>query len=116
MAGGATIASVGTAAGTMVLGLATCAAVRCANRAARVAERSLQVGLRPVLMPSRPEHPPERVIFGDGHAMTVDAGTCTTEERGGLRYLAMALCNVGAGLAVVRGWAPSMVDAWVADY
>src|SRR2546430_10285136 len=103
MADWATIASVKTTAGTMVLGIATFASVRSANRAARVAERSLQVGLRPVLMPSRPEHQPERVMFGDGHAMQVDAGACASEERGDAMYLAMALSNVGAGLAVVRG-------------
>src|ERR671935_1804258 len=112
MADWATIASVGTAAGTMVLGAATFAAVRSANRAARISERSLQVGLRPVLLPSRPEDPPERVIFGDGRRMTVDAGTCVAEEHGGAIYLAMALRNAGAGLAVVRGWQLALVEQW----
>src|SRR6478672_1862072 len=66
MADWATIASVGTAAGTMVLGVATFASVRSAQRAARVAERSLLVGLRPVLMPSRASDPIEPAIWGDG--------------------------------------------------
>jgi len=38
-----TISSLATAAGTMILAVATFASVRSANNAARVAERSLQV-------------------------------------------------------------------------
>jgi hypothetical protein len=41
-----TIASLATAAGTLVLALATFVAVRAANRAARVAEYSMQIGIR----------------------------------------------------------------------
>lgn len=48
-----TISSLATAGGTLVLAVATFASVRSANRAARLAEQSLLVGLRPVLMPSR---------------------------------------------------------------
>jgi len=44
-----TISSLATAGGTLVLGVATFASVRSGNRAARTAERALQVGLRPVL-------------------------------------------------------------------
>jgi len=40
----ATIASVGTAAGTLVLAGATYSAVRSSNRSARIAERSLTDG------------------------------------------------------------------------
>jgi hypothetical protein len=49
----ASIASLATAIGTLVLAVATFASVRSANRAARAAEQSLLVGLRPLLMPSR---------------------------------------------------------------
>jgi hypothetical protein len=104
MADWATIASVGTAAGTMVLGLATFASVRSANRAARTAERSLQVGLRPVLMPSRPQDPEERISWADGHATTVAPGAAYAWVQDGVVYLAIALRNAGAGLAVLRGW------------
>jgi hypothetical protein len=114
MADWATIASVGTAAGTMVLGVATFASVRSAQRAARVAERSLLVGLRPVLMPSRPGDSPEGAMWGDGFTMSVDAGTARVEEHEGVIYLAMALRNVGAGLAVLRGWHLSQVEGWAA--
>jgi hypothetical protein len=53
----ASFASLATAAGTLVLAVATFAAVRPANRAARVAEQSLPVGLRPLIMPSRLKDP-----------------------------------------------------------
>src|SRR5215469_7383581 len=49
----ASIASLATAAGTLVLAVATFAAVRSTNRAARAAEQSLLVGLRPLFAPSR---------------------------------------------------------------
>jgi hypothetical protein len=114
MADWATIASVGTAAGTMVLGVATFASVRSAQRAARVAERSLLVGLRPVLMPSRPDDPTERVMWGDGFSMNLAPGTVRIEEREGIIYLAMALRNVGPGLAVLRGWHLGPLEGWAA--
>jgi len=56
-----TIASVGTAAGTLVLAIATFAAVRSGNRSARATERALLAGIRPVLVTSRPEDPAEKV-------------------------------------------------------
>jgi hypothetical protein len=65
-----TISSLATAGGTLVLGIATFAAVRSANRAARIAERSFQIGLRPVLAPSRLEDAPQKVMFVDHHWMT----------------------------------------------
>src|SRR5689334_2958595 len=91
MADWATIGSVGTAAGTMVLGLATFASVRSANRAARTAERSLQVGLRPVLMPSRPQDPEERIGWAFGHGTTLAPGAGYARVEDGVVYLAMAL-------------------------
>jgi hypothetical protein len=62
----ASVASLATAAGTLVLAVATFAAVRSANRAARAAEQSMLVGLRPLLVPSRPQDDPQEVFFGDG--------------------------------------------------
>jgi hypothetical protein len=44
------IASLTTAAGTLVPAVATFSATRSANRASRIAERSLLATLRPVLM------------------------------------------------------------------
>jgi hypothetical protein len=48
-----TVASMATAGGTLVLALATFAAVRSANRSARLAEYSRRSGSGPLLMPSR---------------------------------------------------------------
>ena len=76
----ATISSLATAAGTLVLALATFASVRSANRAARAAraaEQSLLVGLRPVLMPSRWQDPGEKIGFMDEHWVKVTAGTAS---------------------------------------
>ena len=61
-----TISALATAGGTLVLALATFASVRSANRAARVAERSLLLGLRPLLLPSKLDDPPQKVGFADG--------------------------------------------------
>jgi hypothetical protein len=48
-----------------VLAVATFQSVRSANRSARLAERSLLDGARPVLHPSRDGDPSVRVRFGD---------------------------------------------------
>jgi hypothetical protein len=61
-----TIAELGTASGTLVLAIATFGATRSANRSARIAERSMLIGMRPTLVPSRPEDRTERVDFAAG--------------------------------------------------
>jgi hypothetical protein len=68
-----------------------------------VAERSLLLGLRPVLLPTRPEDSDEHVKFLD-HAMVVRGGTSAAEIVDGRLYFAFTLRNVGAGLAVLQGW------------
>ena len=50
-----TVAALATAGGTLVLAIATFAAVRSANRSARLTEYSMKIGIRPLLMPSRLE-------------------------------------------------------------
>jgi hypothetical protein len=104
MADWVTISSLATASGTLVLAAATFASVRSANRAARVAERSLMIGLRPVLVPSREQDPGEQVFFGDEHAFRVEGGTAAVEEADGNVYMAIPLRNVGSGLGVLHGW------------
>jgi hypothetical protein len=99
-----TISSLATAGGTLVLGVATFASVRSANRAARIAEQSLLVGLRPVLMPSRLQDPPEKVGFVDEHWVKVPGGHGVAQATGEAIYLAIALRNAGNGLAVLHGW------------
>jgi len=99
-----TIASLSTAAGTLVLAAATFSSVRSANRAARAAERSLLVRLRPLLVPSRLEDPPEKVGFRDQHFVRVPGGRAIAEVTDEAIYLAMSLRNVGSGIAVLDRW------------
>ncbi|HEY2258881.1 MAG TPA: hypothetical protein VGH45_04180, partial [Solirubrobacteraceae bacterium] len=99
-----TISALATAGGTLVLAVATFSSVRSANRSARVAERSLLVGLRPVLIPSREEDPVERIRFGDQQIMVVPGHGAAVEVGREAIYLAIALRNGGQGLAVLHGW------------
>ena len=99
-----TISALATAAGTLVLALATFASVRSANRAARVAERSLLVGLRPLLVPSRLEDPPQKVAFMEGKYLMVPGGSAAAEAGDDAVLLAATLRNVGSGIAVLQGW------------
>jgi hypothetical protein len=69
-----TVSALATAAGTLVLAAATFASVKSANRAARVAERALFVGLRPLLVPSRLDDPPQKVGFADRKWLHVSGG------------------------------------------
>jgi hypothetical protein len=104
MADAATIASLATAGGTLVLAVATFSATRSANRAARASERSLQVGLRPVLMSARPTDPPEKVPFGGGRWLRLTDGMASAGDFDDGLYLAAPLRNVAAGLAVLHSW------------
>jgi len=114
----ATISSLATAGGTLVLALATFGSVRSANRAARSAERALQVGLRPVLFSSRPQDPDQKIRWGDDHWARLTGGRAVMDLREGMVYLAMSLRNVGSGLAVLHGWrveaAPAMPSSVLA--
>jgi hypothetical protein len=99
-----TISSLATAGGTLVLAVATFSSVKSANRSARVAERSLLAGLRPVLIPSKDDDPVERVRFGDGRLLVVPGHGAAVEHVNGNVYMAMAVRNGGRGLAVIHGW------------
>jgi hypothetical protein len=100
-----TIASLATAAGTLVLAIATFASVRSANRSARVAELALQEQRRPVLVQSRTQDPEQKIMFVDGRWLHVRGGTGAAEHADGNVYLSMSLRNVGAGIGVLQGWA-----------
>jgi hypothetical protein len=100
----ATISSIGTAGGTLALAAATYSAVRSSNRSARIAERTLLLGLRPVLVSSRDDDRPENVTWYGGHHALVRGGRAHVEDSDGVTYLAVAVRNVGAGLAVLQGW------------
>jgi hypothetical protein len=99
-----TIASLATAAGTLVLAIATFSAVRSGQRSTRIAERSLLLGMRPVLAPARVTDPPEVVRFGEGRMVSVEGGMAAVEHDAGNYYLVIPLRNVGTGLAVLQAW------------
>ncbi|HLJ99492.1 MAG TPA: hypothetical protein VKU39_06245 [Streptosporangiaceae bacterium] len=108
-----TLASVATALGTLVLAVATFAAIRTASRAARIAERAMIAGLSPVLMPTRLEDATQKVNFGDRKWVVLPGGGAVAEIGGGdgsmgatddVIYLAIALRNAGTGMAVLHGW------------
>ncbi|MBO0823151.1 MAG: hypothetical protein J2P27_04740, partial [Actinobacteria bacterium] len=92
-----TISSLATAAGTLVLAVATFASVRSANRSARVAEEALMVGMRPLLTPSRLTDPPQKVFFMEGTAFRLDGGRGFAEFRddSDVIYLGLSLRNSG---------------------
>jgi hypothetical protein len=99
-----TISSLATAGGTLVLAVATYQSVRSANRSARVAERSLLEGVRPVLIPSREGDPTERVRFGDDVFVNVPGHGAAAKVAHDTVYLAVALRNAGTGVGVIHGW------------
>jgi hypothetical protein len=107
MADWATISSLATAGGTLVLAVATFAAVRSSTRSARIAEQALQEQRRPVLVQARHDDPMQKVMFADGHWSRVEGGQAAIDEEDGNLYLALALRNVGAGIAVLQGWLTS---------
>jgi hypothetical protein len=104
MADWVTISALATAGGTLVLAGATFASVRSANRAARVAERSLLAGLRPLLMPSRLDDPPQKVTFIDERVLVTKGGEGAAEASSEAVYLAISVRNAGTGIAVLHGW------------
>jgi hypothetical protein len=105
MADWATISSLATAGGTLVLAVATFAAVRSSNRSARLAEIALQEQRRPLLAGSRLNVDPEqKIMFVDEHWVHVGGGHGVTENADGVIYLAISLRNFGAGIGVCQGW------------
>ena len=104
MADWVTISSLATAGGTLVLAVATFSSVKSANRSARVAERSLLAGVRPVLIPSREDDPVQHVRFGDAVTLIVEGHGAAVEVENENIYMGISLRNGGSGLAVIHGW------------
>ena len=102
----ATISALATAGGTLVLAIATFASVRSANRSARVAEQALMVNMRPLLIPSRLNDPPQKVFFQEGTAFLLEGGRgfVQYDDGTGAVYIAMSLRNSGQGIGVIHGW------------
>lgn len=99
-----TVASLATAAGTLVLAIATFSAVRSSNRSARIAEMALQEQRRPLLAPSRLEDPTQKIMFLEGNWVHATGGHAAVDHTDGMVYLAISLRNVGSGIAVCQGW------------
>jgi hypothetical protein len=104
MADTSTIASLATAGGTLILAVATFSSTRSANRAARISEQALNIGLRPLLFNARAQDPPQKVGFIDDHWLVLRDGLAAAQESDGSIYLAMPLRNVASGMAVLHGW------------
>jgi len=98
------VSSLATAAGTLVLAVATFSAVRSSNRSARIAEVALQEQRRPLLAPSRLEDPNQKIMFMEGHWVHASGGHAAVEQIDGLAFFAISLRNVGSGIAVCQGW------------
>jgi hypothetical protein len=105
-----TVATLATAVGTLVLAIATFAAVRSANRAARISEAAYRVGLRPVLVTSRLEDPVQKIRWMDDHWARVEGSQASVEIVDQNLYLAVSLRNVGSGLAVPMGWNVTVME------
>jgi hypothetical protein len=100
----ATISSLATAGGTLVLATATFASVRSANRSARIADLALQEQRRPVLVNSNSDDRTQVIGFADGHRMNIPGGSAVVDATADAVYMAASLRNVGAGIAVLQGW------------
>jgi hypothetical protein len=99
-----TISALATAGGTLALAVSTLGSVRSANRAARVAEQSLLANLRPLLVPSRIDDPPQEVPFSDDRLIMLPGGGAVVETTDNAIYLSISLRNVANGIAVLHGW------------
>ena len=101
----ATLSSLATALGTLMLAIATFAAVRSSNRSAQVAEIALQEQRRPILVPSRLDDPVQKLNFSDGHWIRAEGGYAVADHVDGYVHLAISLRNVGSGVGVCQAWA-----------
>lgn len=103
----ATISSLATAFGTLVLAVATFASIRSANRSARTAERALSFNIRPLLFQSRLSDATQKVTWVDRRVHRLDGGHGIAEVADGVIYMAVSLRNAGAGMAVIQSWSPT---------
>jgi hypothetical protein len=98
------IASLTTAAGTLILAIATFGATRSANRSSKIAERSLLIGIRPLLVSSDINDAEQKIGFSDQHWVHVSGGGAAVEVADGNVYLVISLRNVGPGIGVLQSW------------
>jgi hypothetical protein len=107
----ATISSLATGAGTLVLAIATFASVKSANRSARIAEDALTEQRRPIFTQSRFDDPLQKINFVEGHWVKAAGGRAVAEHVDGVVYLAISLRNVGSGIGVCQRWVVRPVPA-----
>lgn len=62
------------------------------------------VGLRPLLMPSRPGDPEQPVGFSDEFRVKVPGAGASVDITDQAVYLTLSLRNAGSGLAVMHSW------------
>jgi hypothetical protein len=99
-----TVSELTTGVGTLVLAVATFAAVRSANRSARTAEESMRAGMRPILMHSRLTDPVQKINFGDGKWVAIPGCGAAVEATENVVYLAISVRNAGTGMGILHGW------------
>ena len=99
------VSELATAIGTLALAVTTAVSVRSANRSARVAERAMLAGIRPLLLPSRMTDEEQKVGFIDQHWVHLPGGYGTAEATDEVVYLTISLRNAGGGLGLLHGWA-----------
>ncbi|MGH7910981.1 MAG: hypothetical protein ACREQM_15570 [Candidatus Dormibacteraceae bacterium] len=97
-------ADLATAFGTLVLAVATFLSIRSANRSARTAERALEQGQRPILLPSLFTDPVQKIHYYDDHWLRVPGGRAVLEVAPEVAYLGLSVRDIGTGPAVIDGW------------
>jgi hypothetical protein len=100
----ATVSSLATAGGTLVLAGATFLAVRSAHESTRTTERALLAQIRPLLLTAQLDDPPQKVRFQDGHVTLLQPGCAHAEASDTAIYLAFGVHNAGSGIAVLDRW------------
>ena len=100
----ATISSLATGAGTLILALATFSSVRAANRSARVSERSLLGAILPLLVSSHMYDPEEKIRFRDNRWVHVKGGHAYAAATKDAIYFVISLRNAGRGMAILDRW------------
>jgi hypothetical protein len=98
------ISSLATAGATVLLAGVTFSSVRSASRAAAAAERSVLIGMRPVLLHSRLDDRAEKLFWYDEHVALLAGGHAYAHVVDGNLYLAISVRNAGPGLGVLQGW------------
>jgi hypothetical protein len=64
----------------------------------------MQIGIRPLLMPSRLEDTVQKIMRGDEHWARLSGAGAVAEIADDNLYLAMSVRTAGSGVAVIHGW------------